>query len=83
MLFWVAIPFATLLLGDVFAAFNPWRAVARGAAWLAGRARRGEAPAAMAYPAWLGRWPAALGILAFAWVELVYVNRTTRASWRR
>ena len=29
----------------------------------------------MAYPAWLGRWPAALGILAFAWVELVYVNK--------
>jgi hypothetical protein len=32
VVFWVAIPFATLLLGDVFAAFNPWRAVARGAA---------------------------------------------------
>jgi hypothetical protein len=76
VVFWVAIPFATLLLGDVFAAFNPWRAVARGAAWLYARGRRGgEPPAAMAYPAWLGRWPAALGILAFAWVELVYVNK--------
>jgi hypothetical protein len=75
VVFWVAIPFATVLLGDVFAAFNPWRAVARGAAWLYGRARRGEAPAAMAYPTWLGRWPAALGILAFAWVELVYVDK--------
>ena len=76
VVFWVAIPFATLLLGDVFAAFNPWRAAARGAAWLYGRARRGgEPPAPMAYPAWLGRWPAALGILAFAWVELVYVNK--------
>jgi hypothetical protein len=75
VVFWVAIPFATVLLGDVFAAFNPWRAVARGAAWLYGRAHRGEAPAAMAYPTWLGRWPAALGILAFAWVELVYVNK--------
>ena len=75
VVFWVAIPFATVLLGDVFAAFNPWRAVARGTAWLYGRARRGEAPAALPYPAWLGRWPAALGILAFAWVELVYVNK--------
>jgi hypothetical protein len=75
VVFWVAIPFATVLLGDVFAAFNPWRAVARGAAWIYGRARRGEAPAAMAYPTWLGRWPAALGILAFAWVELVYVDK--------
>jgi hypothetical protein len=35
----------------------------------------GELPEPMAYPAWLGRWPAALGILTFAWVELVYHNR--------
>jgi hypothetical protein len=76
VVFWVGIPFTTLLLGDVFAAFNPWRAVARGVAWAYGRLRGGgEAPAALAYPRWLGRWPAALGILAFAWVELVYVNR--------
>jgi hypothetical protein len=76
VIFWVAIPFATLLLGDIFAAFNPWRATARGVGWLYARARRGaEPPAPMAYPVWLGRWPAALGILAFAWVELVYVNK--------
>jgi hypothetical protein len=75
VIFWVAIPFATLLLGDVFAAFNPWRATARGAAWLYARAHGGDAPEPMPYPAWLGRWPAALGILLFAWVELVYVNK--------
>jgi hypothetical protein len=76
VVFWVAIPFATLLLGDIFAAFNPWRAAARGAAWFYARGRRGgEPPTALAYPPWLGRWPAALGILAFAWVELVYVNK--------
>ena len=74
VLFWVGIPFLTLLLGDWFALFNPWRAVARAAGWLS--ARRGmRPPEAMAYPSWLGRWPAAIGILAFAWVELVYVNR--------
>ena len=33
-------------------------------------------PAPMPYPAALGRWPAAAGILAFAWVELVYSGRT-------
>ena len=75
VIFWVGIPFASAVFGDVFAAFNPWRAVARGAAWVAGRATRGGLPAPMAYPAWLGRWPAALGILGFAWVELVYINR--------
>jgi hypothetical protein len=73
VVFWVGIPFTTLLLGDVFAAFNPWRAAARAVAWLFTRGREGPAP--LAYPAWLGRYPAALGILAFAWVELVYVNR--------
>jgi hypothetical protein len=76
VIFWVAIPFTTLLLGNVFAAFNPWRAVARAAAWLFTRGRGGaEGPAPLPYPAWLGRWPAAFGILMFAWVELVYVNR--------
>jgi hypothetical protein len=75
VIFWVAIPFASALLGDVFAAFNPWRAIARGVAWVAGKAAPGRLPAPMPYPEWLGRWPAAFGILAFAWVELVYVNR--------
>jgi hypothetical protein len=76
VIFWVAIPFVTLPLGNVFGAFNPWRAVARAAAWVFSRAGRGEeAPAPLAYPPWLGRFPAALGILLFAWVELVYVNR--------
>jgi hypothetical protein len=74
--FWVAIPFATLLFGNLWSAFNPWRAVARAAAALAGRARGGEeGPAPLRYPEWLGRWPAAVGIFLFAWVELVYVNR--------
>jgi len=76
VLFWVAIPFASLLFGDVFAAVNPWRAVGRAAGWLAGRVRGGAAtPEPAAYPERVGRWPAALGVLAFAWVELVYVNR--------
>jgi hypothetical protein len=75
VMFWVAIPFLSAVFGDVFAAFNPWRAIARGVAFVAGRVTRGRLPEPMAYPAWLGRWPAAIGILCFAWVELVYVNR--------
>jgi hypothetical protein len=75
VVFWVAVPFTTLVLGDVFAAFNPWRAIARGSAWLYARVRRADAPAPMPYPEWLGRWPAAAGIFLFAWVELVYVNK--------
>ena len=75
VLFWVGIPFASAVFGDVFAPFNPWRALARSVAWIAGRVTRGRLPEPMAYPSWLGRWPAMAGILAFAWVELVYNNR--------
>jgi hypothetical protein len=75
VIFWVGIPFASAVFGDVFAPFNPWRAVARGVSWAAGRATGGRLPAPVAYPAWLGRWPAVFGIFAFAWLELVYVNR--------
>jgi hypothetical protein len=75
VIFWVGIPFASAVFGDVFAPFNPWRALARGVSWIAGRATGGRLPEPMAYPSWLGRWPAVFGILAFAWVELVYVNR--------
>ena len=64
-------PLLSVLLGDVFRAFNPWRALARASARRAGRAGvRFEAP--LAYPARLGRWPAALGILVFAAIELVF-----------
>src|SRR5581483_7147791 len=58
VLFWVGIPIASFLFGDVFRAFNPWRAVARAAAWLCSRLGvRGPRP--LRYPQWLGQWPAA------------------------
>ncbi len=75
VLFWVGLPFLSAVFGDLFAPFNPWRATARFVAWVAGRVSGDRLPAPMAYPAWLGRWPATVGILAFAWVELVYVSR--------
>jgi hypothetical protein len=74
VIFWVGIPFLSVLLGDVWAVFSPWRAVARAVAWV-GRRTRIEPPTALAYPERLGRWPAVAGILAFAWIELVYTNR--------
>lgn len=74
VLFWVGLPFASALLGDVFRPFNPWRAIARAGAWL-GRRAGIEVEAPRPYPSWLGRWPAALTILGFAWLELVYVDR--------
>ena len=75
VIFWVGIPFASVLLGDVFAAISPWRTIARAVAWAATRFGTAQTPAPLPYPARLGRWPAAAGILLFAWFELVSTGR--------
>jgi hypothetical protein len=71
IVFWVGTAFASALFGDVFRAFNPWRAVGRATGWLSTRLREADSPADRAYPERLGRWPATLGLLAFTWIELV------------
>jgi hypothetical protein len=73
VIFWVAFVPLSILLGDVFRAVNPWRAIARGAGWLASRVA-GPLPTPFRYPDWLGRWPAAIGLFAFAWMELAYTE---------
>ena len=65
--FWLGLVPLSVLFGDVFRAFNPWRAGGRLVGWLA----RGLTPEPLPYPVRLGRWPAALGLFAFAWIELV------------
>ena len=60
--FWLVVPFLSLIVGNLYTGINPWRALAR---WLGiGEVERG--------PLALGLWPAALGLLAFSWLELVY-----------
>jgi hypothetical protein len=62
IIFWVGLAFASALFGNVFAAFSPWRALGRVLERLPLRRRP--------YPERLGRWPAALGVFAFTWIEL-------------
>lgn len=68
---WLGFPVFSAVLGDVFRPFNPWRAVGR-AVGGAFTAIAGERPAHLAYPERLGRWPAAIGLLAVVWLEVVY-----------
>jgi hypothetical protein len=76
VIFWVGLPIASVLFGDVFAAFNPWRACARFCRWVLTRAGGGDVRSApLRYPSRLGVWPAIFGVVGFAWLELVYVNR--------
>ena len=65
--FWVAVPLATVVLGDFYTALDPWRTIAR----VAGLGSRGVRP----YPARLGRWPAAAGLALIGWMELVWLRR--------
>jgi len=74
VIFWLAFVPLSLLFGDVFRAFNPWRAIGRTFAWTARTVSRSELPEPLAYPGWLGRWPAAVGIFGFATMELVVAN---------
>jgi hypothetical protein len=74
VVFWLGLVPVSVLFGDVFRAFNPWRAVGRAVAFVARLAARGDLPAPLAYPERMGRWPAVAGILAFATLELVASN---------
>src|SRR5215218_6911911 len=69
---WLGLVVLSVLVGDVFRAFNPWRAIARvfGGVFTAVSGQRHPAP--LAYPERLGRWPAAIGLVGFLWLELVY-----------
>jgi hypothetical protein len=71
VIFWIGLVPASVLFGDIFRAFNPWRALGRTVGWAAGRVVRSGLPAPLAYPERLGHWPAAAGVFAFAVLELV------------
>ncbi|HKF82634.1 MAG TPA: fenitrothion hydrolase [Solirubrobacterales bacterium] len=68
---WLGFPFFSAIFGDLFRPFNPWRAVGR-AVGGGFQAIAGQRPAHLAYPRWLGRWPAAIGLIAVVWLEVVY-----------
>jgi hypothetical protein len=55
--FWVGLVFISALFGDVFRAFSPWRAI--------------RLPGIRAYPERWGRYPAAVALFGFTWIELV------------
>jgi hypothetical protein len=55
--FWVGLVLVSVLFGDVFRAFSPWRAI--------------RLPGIRPYPERWGRYPAAIALLAFTWIELV------------
>lgn len=63
--FWVGIFLASMILGPVVKAFSPLRTIS---GLLSMVMRGSERPIP---PSW-GMWPAAIGLFAFVWLELVY-----------
>jgi len=70
VVFWVGLAVLSAVVGDVFRALNPWRALGRAGGWALARVS-GAPPEPLPYPERLGRWPAFVGIVTFGWVELV------------
>lgn len=70
---WVGLPFVSLFLGPVWRAVSPVRTVNALVARLSGGdPERG----AFTYSPRVGYWPAAVGLFAFVWIELVYTHGT-------
>jgi len=76
---WVGVPAASLLAGPVWRALNPMRTISAALTRLSG----GDPRVGMYdYPEWLGHWPAALGLYAFVWQELVSTDATSLPGMR-
>ncbi len=76
IVWWVGFSYFAMLVGNVWPVLNPWRTVYD---LFAAPRRAGGEPAdpPVAWPVWLGSWPALVLLLAFGWVELVFPFRAT------
>jgi hypothetical protein len=79
VIFWLGVPLLSVLLGNVWRALSPWRAIADAFVW-ARELGGGEARPLASYPAGLGRYPAALALFAFVAMELCYADPSSPRS---
>jgi len=68
---WVGMVPASLLFGRVWKAISPFRLINSGLARITGADPH---DGLFSYPERLGLWPAAAGLYAFVWMELVYTH---------
>lgn len=80
VIWWVGMAFVSALVGDLWRLINPWNIVFRWFETLLERVWPGAPVGRVAYPAWLGVWPAVLLFVTFAWLELLWLDRTVPAS---
>jgi hypothetical protein len=70
VLWWVGLGFVCALVADFWALLNPLATIFR---WAGAPSLR------LAWPHWLGAWPAVVLFLGFAWAELVWADRDVPA----
>ena len=66
VVFWLVIPFASAIVGNVYPALSPWRRIAQ--VFGLGTQER------ILHEERVGYWPGAIVFVAFTWLELVYPN---------
>ncbi|MEJ7832356.1 MAG: hypothetical protein WKF79_05535 [Nocardioides sp.] len=76
---WVGLVPMSLLFGSFWKAISPVRTINSMFAKISGS---DPEQGVYIYPAWLGYWPAVLGLYAFVWIELVYPFATEQAPVR-
>ncbi len=79
VVFWLGVPLLSVILGNVWRALSPWRALADGFVWLSELGGREAKPLAD-YPERLGRYPAAVALFAFVALELAYADPSSPRS---
>lgn len=79
--FWIVFvlgfTYLTALIGDFYAAFNPWKTLTRWLEKILPRAFAGR----FVYPKTLGHWPALLLYMGFIWIELFARTNPWSLSW--
>ncbi|MFT4009496.1 MAG: hypothetical protein QM655_05575 [Nocardioidaceae bacterium] len=76
---WVGLVPASLLFGALYRSVNPVRTLHL---LVSKAARIDPAVGLVRLPRWVGLWPAALGLFAFVWLELVYERNSYLADVR-
>jgi hypothetical protein len=74
ILVWVGLVPLSLLLGPVWRTLNPLRTLHL---LLSKALRQPSSKGVLTLPAWVGVWPAAVGLFTFTWLELVAPDRAT------
>jgi hypothetical protein len=74
ILVWVGLVPISIVLGPVWRTLNPLRTIHL---LLSKLLRQPPSKGLLELPSWVGLWPAALGIVAFTWLELVAPDRAT------